>query len=168
MEFQTLKRSHLKRNIIIGILIVGIISAVVLNFTRAKYRTTQSIPLVNGTINYELSDLNLIGVYIEDGNDYTKVDQIPDSGYTFNSEKSYCQIDNKKQDMTITYDMNTKNLTIAPMTTKGTKCYLYFDKYVSSKDTILEHYNIILTRDDFNSTVTDNTSRTIYKSINES
>ena len=128
MEFQTLKKSHLKRNIIIGVIIVGIISAVVLNFTRAKYRTTQSIPLVNGTINYELSDLNLIGVYIEDGNDYTKVDQIPESGYTFNSEKSYCKIGDEEQDMTITYDMNTKNLTIAPMTTKGTKCYLYFNE----------------------------------------
>ena len=127
MEFQTLKKSHLK-NIVIGVLMVGIVSAVVLNFTRAKYRTTESIPLVNGTINYELSDLNLIGVYIEDGNDYTKVDQIPDSGYTFNSEKSYCKIGDEKQDMTITYDMNTKTLNIAPMTTKGTKCYLYFDE----------------------------------------
>ena len=37
MEFQTLKRSHLKRNIIVGVLVLGIISAVVLNFTRAKY-----------------------------------------------------------------------------------------------------------------------------------
>ena len=128
MEFQTLKKSHLKRNIIIGILVVGIISAVVLNFTRAKYRTTESIPLANGTINYELSDLNLIGVYIEDGNDYTKVDKIPDSGYTFNNERSYCKIGDEKQDMTITYDMNTKTLNIAPMTTKGTKCYLYFDE----------------------------------------
>ena len=128
MKFQTLKKSHLKRNIVMGIVCVAVISAVVLNFTRAKYRTTQSIPLVNGTINYELSDLNLIGVYIEDGNDYTKVDQIPDSGYTFNSEKSYCKIGDEEQDMTITYDMNTKNLTIAPMTSKGTKCYLYFNE----------------------------------------
>ena len=128
MKFQTLKKSHLKRNIIMGVICVAIISAVVLNFTRAKYRTTQSIPLVNGTINYELSDLNLIGVYIEDGEDYTKVDQIPDTGYTFNQEKSYCKIGDEKQDMTITYDMKTKNLTIAPMTTKGTKCYLYFDE----------------------------------------
>ena len=128
MEFQTLKRSHLKRNIIIGVLVVGIISAVVLNFTRAKYRATESMPLVNGTINYELSDLNLIGVYIEDGEDYKKVDQIPDSGYTLNEEKSYCKIGDQKQNMTITYDMNTKNLTIAPMTKKGTKCYLYFDE----------------------------------------
>ena len=128
MKFQTLKKSHLKRNIIMGVICVAIISAVVLNFTRAKYRTTQSIPLVNGTINYELSDLNLIGVYIEDGEDYTKVDQIPDTGYTFNQEKSYCKIGDEKQDMTITYDMNTKNLTIAPMTSKGTKCYLYFNE----------------------------------------
>ena len=51
MEFQTLKRSHLKRNIIIGVVVVAIITAVILTFTRAKYRVTQSIPLVNGTIN---------------------------------------------------------------------------------------------------------------------
>ena len=64
MEFEVLKKSHLKRNIIIGIVIVAIISAVILNFTKAKYRTTQSIPLVNGTINYSLADLNIIGLYI--------------------------------------------------------------------------------------------------------
>ena len=128
MKYKILNKNYLKRNIVIVALIIGIISVVILNFTRTKHRITESISLVNGHINYKLSDLNLIGVYIEDKNDYTKVNQIPDSGYIFNSEKSYCQIDNKKQDMTITYDMNTKNLTIAPMTTKGTKCYLYFDK----------------------------------------
>ena len=58
MEFKVLKKSHIKRNILIGVLIVGIISAVILQFTRAKYRVTQSMPLVNGTINYELSDFN--------------------------------------------------------------------------------------------------------------
>ena len=52
MTFETLKRSHLKRNIIIALIAVGVISAVVLNFTRAKYRTTQSMPLLNGTILY--------------------------------------------------------------------------------------------------------------------
>ena len=161
MEFQTLKRSHLKRNIIIGIMIVGIISAVILNFTRAKYRTTESIPLVNGTINYELSDLNLIGVYVEDGDDYTKVDQIPDSGYTFNSEKSYCKIGDEKQNMTITYDMNTKNLTIAPMTTKGTKCYLYFDKEPTLKDMILANNTINSGTPNFGSVAT--TDEGVYK-----
>ena len=46
MEIETLKRSHLKRNIIIGLVGVAIISAVILTFTRAKYRVTESIPLV--------------------------------------------------------------------------------------------------------------------------
>ena len=79
MEFEVFKKSHLKRNIIIVVLVVGIIVAVVLNFTRAKFRTTQSIPLVNGTINYELSDLNLIGVYIQGDDGYIKSDTIPES-----------------------------------------------------------------------------------------
>ena len=161
MEFQTLKKSHLKRNIIIGVLVIGIVSAIILNFTRAKYRTTQSIPLVNGTINYELSDLNLIGVYIEDGNDYTKVDQIPDSGYTFNSEDSYCKIGDQKQNMTITYDMNTKNLTIAPMTTKGTKCYLYFNEQKTLKDVILANINVNSGTPNFASVAT--TDEGVYK-----
>ena len=60
MEFKTLKKSHLKKNIIIGVGVVLIISAIVLNFTKAKYRTTQSIPLVNGTINYTPADLNAV------------------------------------------------------------------------------------------------------------
>ena len=65
MEIETLKRSHLKRNIIIGVLVVAIISAIILTFTRAKYRTTQSIPLVNGTINYSLPDLNIVWTYVK-------------------------------------------------------------------------------------------------------
>ena len=50
MKFEVLKRSHVKRNIILEAIAVLIISAVVLTFTRAKYRVTESIPLVNGTI----------------------------------------------------------------------------------------------------------------------
>lgn len=62
MKFKVLKRSHVKRNIILGAIAVLIISAVVLTFTRAKYRVTESIPLVNGTINYSLTDLNVIAM----------------------------------------------------------------------------------------------------------
>ena len=79
MKFEVLKKNHLKRNIIIFVLVIGIIVPVVLNFTRAKFRTTESIPLVNGTINYELSDLNLIGVYIQGDDGYIKSDTIPES-----------------------------------------------------------------------------------------
>ena len=92
MNFEVIKRSHVKRNILIGVVVVLVLSAIILTFTRAKYRTTKSLPLVNGTINYELSDFNLIGAYIQEGDSYTQVDEIPTSGYEFNSEKSYCTV----------------------------------------------------------------------------
>ena len=87
MEFETLKKSHLKRNIIIGVIAVAVISAIILNFTRAKYKVTQSIPLVNGTINYTASDLNIVAITI----DGEKADSIPDGNYTL-TENSYCEV----------------------------------------------------------------------------
>ena len=140
MDFEVLKRSHIKRNIIIALIAIGIISAIVLNFTRAKYRTTESIPLINGTINYELSDLNLIGAYIQNGDDYTPTNEIPSSGYEFNSEKSYCTVNNENIDVTLNYDMETQTISVVPLTTKGTKCYLYFDEASSATDVIEDTY----------------------------
>ena len=56
MEIETLKHSHVKRNIIIGVIAVLIISAIILNFTRAKYRSVATTPLIHSTINYSLAD----------------------------------------------------------------------------------------------------------------
>ena len=137
MKFEVIKRSHVKRNILIGVIIVLILIAVILTFTRAKYRITKSLPLVNGTINYELSDFNLIGAYIQEGDNYIQVNGIPTSGYEFNSKKSYCTVNNENINATLNYDMETQNLTITPLTTKGTKCYLYFDEKASGGDYIL-------------------------------
>ena len=162
MEFKILKQSHLKRNIIIGVVAVLIISVIVLNFTRAKYRTTQSIPLVNGTINYELSDLNLIGVYIKNSNEYTQTDEIPNNGYLFNEEKSYCKIVNEvNDDITINYDIKTKKLTISPMTSKGTKCYLYFDAPTNIEELLAT--KTIAIREDFTQTLESDTTGMIYE-----
>ena len=140
MEFHVLKRSHAKRNVIIGVIAVLIISAVVLNFTRARYRTAQSMPLINGTVNYSLADLNAVAVYIQDdtaADGYAKSDTIPTSGYAFNEERSYCTIDGEEDaSITLSYDMNTQTLNVAPLTTKGTKCYLYFDEASSATDII--------------------------------
>ena len=137
MNFEVLKRSHVKRNILIGVVVALVLSAVILTFTIAKYKITESIPLVSGTINYELSDFNLIGAYIQEGDNYTQVNEIPTSGYEFNSEKSYCTVNNENINATLNYDMETQNLTITPLTTKGTKCYLYFDEKASGGDYIL-------------------------------
>ena len=142
MEIEKLKVSHTKRNILIGGIIILLLISITLTFTRAKYRTTQSIPLLNGTINYELSDLNLIGAYIQEGEEYVKTDTIPTSGYEFNAEESYCTINNERDDnITLSFDMATQNLTVTPLTTKGTKCYLYFDEKLSAGDTILASGN---------------------------
>ncbi len=127
MEFETLKQSHLKRNIIIGVVAVLIISAVVLNFTRAKYRVTQSIPLVNGTINYSLADLNIVALYI----DGVAADELDSSkNYTLDTTQSTCTYKDGStiQNLTLNYDSDTKTFTIAPYTTKGTKCTLYFEE----------------------------------------
>ena len=137
MNFEVIKRSHVKRNILIGVLVVLILTAIILTFTKAKYKITESIPLVNGTINYELSDFNLIGAYIQEGDNYIQVNEIPTSGYEFNSEKSYCTVNGENINATIAFDMTSQTLSVVPLTTKGTKCYLYFDEKASGGDYIL-------------------------------
>ena len=126
MKFEVLRKNHLKRNIIIGVIAVLIISAIVLNFTRARYRVTQSIPLVNGTINYSLPDINIVALYIN-GEEAEELDG--NTNYILDTTNSTCTyrdgstIDN----LTLSYDSSSKTFTIAPYTTKGTKCTLYFN-----------------------------------------
>ena len=162
MKIETLKKSHLKRNIIIGVVAVLIISVVILNFTRAKYKTTQSIPLVNGTINYSLADLNAVAIYVNGDNGYTKTDTIPD-GYVLNESESYCTIDGEEDtSISLSYDTATKSLSVTPMTTRGTKCYLYFDeKGITNIQELIASKNLA-TRTDFSTTLTEDTTGTIY------
>ena len=157
MKFEVLKKSHLKKNIIIGIVAVAVISAVVLNFTRARYRVTQSIPLVNGTINYTPYDLNIIAITIDGAESNT----LPEGNYEL-LDSSYCTIDGEDANLTLTWDTKTQALSITPFTTKGTKCYLDFAKIVSVSDTLLANYPTQLTRTDFSTTVTNTTTGTIY------
>lgn len=148
------------------------ISAMVVNFTKAKYRTTESIPLINGTVNYDLADLNAVAVYLQDESatdGYAKADTIPTEGYTFNEEMSYCTIDGNRDDsITLNYNADTQSLSVSPLTTTGTKCYLYFDEQASIKDTLLSYYPTVLTRTDFTTTVTETSTGVIYKSVDES
>ena len=89
MEFEVLKKSHVKRNIVIGVFVILIISAIILTFTRAKYRTSYSVPLINSKINYKVPDLNMVSLYIanEEGS-YVEADTVPSSGYILNTEKA--------------------------------------------------------------------------------
>ena len=164
MEFQTLKKNNFKKYIIIGVFIITIISTIILNFTRAKYRTTQSIPLINGTINYSLADLNIVAIYQENDNDeYENINEVPISGYKLNENESYCEVNNIKQDnIIINYNSITKNLKISPMTFKDTKCYLYFDKSNLFYDKLLADNPTRLTRTDFSTPLETENTGTLY------
>ena len=164
MEFEVLKKSHLKRNIIIGVVVVAVISAIVLNFTRAKYRVTQSIPLVNGKINYTRYDLNTIAMYQQnDSGEYESIDTVPESGYQLNEEQSYCEVNGEEDtSISVSYDTDTRSLSISPMTTKGTKCYLYFDEVKTLSNEILAGKDI-QTRSDFSTVLSTSTNGIIYQ-----
>ena len=170
IEFETLHSNKHRIYLLCGIVcVVVLMVTLIITTSKAKYKTTQSLPLINGTINYDLSDLNLIGAYIQEGEEYKQVNEIPTSGYEFNSEESYCTVNNERDDtITLSFDMTTQNLTVTPLTKKGTKCYLYFDEKASAGDTILAKYSTVLTRTSFSSTVTNTTTGTIYKSLDES
>ena len=127
MEFQILKKSHLRRNIIFGVVVVAIISAIVINFTRAKYVYTDKMPLYNATVNYSLADLNIVVIYV--GGE--AVDNLDSSKqYTLDSVQSTCTYKDGSTipNLTISYETETGSLSISPFTTKGTRCTLYFDE----------------------------------------
>ena len=116
MEFETLKRNHLKRNIIIGVVVVGIISACILTFTRARYRTTESIPLVTGTINYSPYDIRVSTKLLIEEDEYIELDHIPTSeGVSLIS--SSCT-----NGAVISWNEEKKGYEIGNLTSNGTKC----------------------------------------------
>ena len=159
MEFEVIKRDHVKRNILIGIVAVVIISTIILNFTRAKYRSVATTPLIHSVINYSLADLNIVAITVEG----KQVDTIPEGNYELTSE-SYCEINGVRDDsVELSYDSGTQTLNVVPYTTKGTKCYLYFDEEkILAVDTILAGKDI-QTRNDFSTPVTNTTAGVIYQ-----
>ncbi len=140
MNFEVLKRSHLKRNIIIALIVVGVISAIVLNFTQAKYRTTESIPLIQGTINFSPSDLNLMAVYLNKNGDTISSDKVPHVGYTLNTEQSICEV-NDVEDETIEIVYENGLLNFNGLGNKGTKCTAYFDLIPDSEKPVINSIN---------------------------
>ena len=128
MKYEVLKRSHIKRNIIIAVLTVALISSLILNFTQAKYRTTESIPLIQGTINFSPSDLNIVAMYLnQDGAiPAGQTDIAPKFGYTLNEEQSICEVNDERIDnAAFTYEDGL--LGFYNLNRKGTKCSVYFD-----------------------------------------
>ena len=132
MKFEILKKNHLKRNLLIGIATISILTAGILTFTKAKYKTTESIPLVNGTINYTLADLNIVSLYI-DGIETKSLDN--SKTYVLNTEQSTCIYKDGTtiNNLALNYNSDTKTFIITPYTAKGIKCILYFEEILKNQ-----------------------------------
>ena len=156
MKFEVIKRSHLKRNILIAILVVTLISSLILNFTQAKYRVTESMPLIQGTINFSPSDLNLMAVYLNKNGETISSDKVPHVGYTLNTEQSICEVnDEKDENIEIVYENGLLNFN--GLGNKGTKCTAYFDLIPDSENPVINQM-IARSLDDVSITITVNAS----------
>ena len=140
MKYEVLKRSNLKSNIVISLIVVGVISAIILNFTQAKYRTTESIPLIQGTINFSPSDLNLMAVYLNKNGETLSSDKVPHVGYTLNTEQSICEV-NDVEDLETEIVYENGYLYVNKLSHKGTKCTAYFDLIPDSEKPVINTIN---------------------------
>ena len=139
MKYEVLKRSHVRRNILVAVLIIVLLLGIVIIKNRTNTLSNSSIN--KESITKEINN-NLIGAYIQEGEEYKQTDDIPSIGYEFNEEKSYCKIGEDIQEGTIlSYDINTQTLTVSPITKEGMKCYLYFDEKASGSEYILAGEN---------------------------
>ncbi len=139
MKLETIKKDKRKKIIIGSMVVLSVFGCLTLTTTRAKYRSTQSLKLASGIVNYKASDLHIVAVKVsEDGTSYTDQPEIPTSGYTFNTEKSKCRIptstltgENAPADESIPIEYKEGRVHIG-VNKKNTKCYLYFDKILTT------------------------------------
>ena len=126
-----------KKKRILAVFIVVVLVLCFGLFMKNKTNTLNNSSINKESVTKELNN-NLIGAYIQEGEEYIQTDNIPSSGYEFNEEKSYCKIgDIVQEDTTLSYDMNTQTITVSPITKEGLKCYLYFDEKASGSEYIL-------------------------------
>ncbi len=129
----------------IGVLLIGIIS-----FSKEEKKV-----LVEEEINN--SNTSLVFMLQDEEGNYNKSEELPSSGYSFNTSKSVCS-----NNTTPTWEDN--KLYLNNLNKNGTSCYLYFDR-MGAKDTILlgKEIKIRILPFTTSTTVTDTTTGTIYK-----
>ncbi len=128
------KIGNYKKIIIGGLIVVGVIAALILTTSKAKYKNIETMDLVNGTINYKPYDFKVIAMYKNDGDGDVEIDKMPLSGYAINESKSYCYTTNNDEHSTgIKLFTNDLGQHIIEGLNKNDKCYLYFYKENESK-----------------------------------
>lgn len=126
MKFEKIKIINKNKIIIGGLIGLGVISAICVLPSFAKYKLTESINIANGTVNYKVPDFKVMAMYQQnESGDYEETTAMPSTGYIINEEKSYCNL-NGTLDNEVKLKTIDGNHTIANLI-KGDKCYLYFD-----------------------------------------
>ena len=126
----------------IGVLLIGIIS-----FSKEEKKV-----LVEEEINN--SNTSLVFMLQDKEGNYNKSEELPSSGYSFNTSKSVCS-----NNTTPTWEDN--KLYLNNLSKNGTSCYLYFDIFSSAKNTILSNSKVNEGTPDFSQVAT--TDEGIYK-----
>ena len=149
MEIETLKRKnkYFYLGIICGVILLAIVG---FSTSRAKYKTTQSIKLAEGTItNYSTADVN-VAVYWGDKAKSAFPDK--NSGYQF--DKVVCSVESIANKATWSNEAWSLNMEV----TEPVKCWIYF--------TYTPEMSLSLSGDYTNKTVTvtnDYKSTNLYK-----
>ena len=141
MKFETIHFNKKKKMIAIVIFAFVIGITIGLVTSKAAYRTTESINIATGTIDYNPGDLNILAVKIQKENttgteesDYETSNVVPTGNYALNRTKSYCNYNNNGTPTNINtkfYYDNTLGIVDIRIEKKGTKCYLYYDRIQS-------------------------------------
>ncbi|MCM1053752.1 MAG: hypothetical protein NC483_07255 [Ruminococcus sp.] len=176
MKFERNKNS--KKYFLCGLILVVVLTITVTFITsKANYRMTASIPLTEGKVVSSPYDINVMAMYINDGDgnyqELSKETTIP-IGYTINSENTYCCKGSncKKENKDTNAILETVGgIHIFRGISKNDKCFIYLDKETTTAKTMSEllvtHYIGRHTRTsenkDFNVPFTETTMGVIYE-----
>ena len=173
MQFEVIRKNHKKE--IIGGAVVLILIAIVLivHQSFAKYQTVKNMTIAEGTINYKMSDFQIMAMYKQkEGSSCTEdscyeeiTDRMPTSGYVINESKSYCNVNGSKDITAKLYTIETDEHIMSNLQNES-KCYLYFDVKVLAKETILSNITVKAGMPDFSQVAT--TDEGVYKAKDES
>ncbi len=132
MKLEKLSKGKFKKYIIV-LMVISIFGVIFINKSKAKYRVTQSVQIVNGTVNYKVPDLNVLALYKQktEGNtnddNYESITDVSGGNYVVNTDKSYCTIPGTtEQQKNIPMEYKDGRVSIS-INKKGTKCYVYLD-----------------------------------------
>ncbi len=123
MRIEKLSRGRKKKVILAITILILLIEIIYITNSKAKYHVTSNIQIVKGKVSYSPYDFKIMAMYKEEDGEDTKIEEMPESGYAIDEERSYCM----RGDLKITGVLKTIDgyHTISKLHTND-KCYLYF------------------------------------------